>query len=420
MSLHDAMVYTLRTRPDVLITVKQREQANSQLLKAESGFYPSVLLMGEYGPERTDSPSTLFVWTPLQRSYYQVELSQNLFNGLNTYFSTRASIARVLSSAYEVNGTLQNTAFAVASVYLNIIKERELVAIARENVAAFKHTEELIAKRVNVGLGNRAELEQTQGRLAQAQSDLQGEIKRYQDAVDDYIEIVGLVPTDLHFPGDLAIDVHNKPEAIRGALTHSPSLRSLEHQISTAVAEHRAAYSPLYPNVDAVLEQFRGNNLDGIEGINYDNYAVVRLNYNLFRGGADAANIRETAQKRDETIQRMRQVRRQVIKNVSQTWNLIENSILQCEQLKVYTQKTEFVVLAFKRQYVAGRRTLVDVLNAENEAFAAKRAYVTVYYGLLIGKYQLLANIGNLVETLNLPMDPASQPKAFGWLTPDH
>jgi adhesin transport system outer membrane protein len=420
MTLEAAMAYTLRTRPDVLISIKQREQANSELLKAESSFYPSFQFNGEHGPERTQSPSTSFNWTALNRFYYQFEITQNIFNGLNTYYSTKAALARVLSSAYEVNSTQQNTAYAVAAAFLNVIREQELIAIARDNVHAFAHTEELIAKRVNTGLGNRAELEQTQGRLAQARSDLQAEIKRYQDAVDDYIEVVGLVPVDLRYKSSLDIGVHSKAQAVKKALIHNPSLRSLEHQITTAINEHKAARSPLYPNVDVVLEDFRGENLDGIQGVNNDDFAVVRANYNLFRGGADWANIKQAAQRRDETIQKMRQVRRQVVKNVSQTWNTIDNSILQKDQLKTYTEKTEFVVKAFKLQYVAGRRTLVDVLNAENEKFAAQRAYVTVYYNLLIAKYQLLANIGNLVQTLNLPFNEAAQPVTYGWLTPGH
>ena len=150
--LPSVVEYTLHTNPDVLISINQRYQSNTVFRQDIAGYMPSFDLTGETGRERTRNQNTGRVFEKLERSAYTLSLTENVFNGFQTYFNVRSDLANIASQANVVKNTSENTALAVAEVYLDVLRAKQLVAVARKNVATHLKTYRVIQKRVKKGL----------------------------------------------------------------------------------------------------------------------------------------------------------------------------------------------------------------------------------------------------------------------------
>ncbi len=406
-SLRDTVQYTLDTNPDVLISIQQRLQANQQLKHNKAEFYPVADLYGELGRERSKNFSTLQDYLSLTRSDASLSITENLFKGYQTYFNVRADLARISSAAYHVKDTSQNTALAVSEVYLNVLRTKELVAIAERNVQVHRRTFRIIAKRTVKGLSSQSDCAQAEGRYALAQSNLYTEINTAKDATASYIQVVGKPPKNLRIPAEKIPFITASPiQAAQVALKHNPAIKSARYNLYAAIAAHRATYSGDYPSFDLVLRSRRGRNIDGLVGDNFEDTAFLQLSWNLFRGGADLALQKESAYQKEEAFQEIRNAERDTIESTRLAWNELQTALQQLPKLRTHQVKSRFVVDAYTKQYVAGKRTLLDLLNVENEYFSASRAYINGKYNILLAKYRLLNSMGLLLSAFQITPSP--------------
>ena len=404
-TLHSAVQYTLDTNPDVLISIKQRLAANQRFKQNRAGFFPSLDVNGDTGKERSKNFSTFQREVSLNRRNIMATLTENVFNGYGTYFNVRADLARINSAAYNVNNTAQNTALAVAEAYLNVLRTRKLVAIARNNVKAHRRTAYMISRRVEKGISRKSELQQAQGRLALSESNLYSEINNYQDAIAMYIQVVGKEPSNLKLPTyQMRLQPLSRRRAVSIAVQRNPAISSEQYKLYAAIAAHKATYAPDYPSVDVVLSSARGKNVNGIVGDNYDDSGFVQLNYNLFRGGADMARQKETAYQKEQAFEEIHKIEREVIENTMTAWNSWQITKLRLPKLKEHMVKSRFVINAYRKQYVVGKRTLIDLLNAESEYFSANRAYIDGQFSLILSHYRLFNRMGLLLDYLKIPL----------------
>ena len=406
-SLHEEVQYTLKTNPDVLIEIKRRHEAVQVAHQSAAGYFPVLDAVAESGGDRTKNFSTGQAWADLYSSEAGATLSENIFNGFQTYFNLKADLRRIASASYAVANQSQNTALAVAEAYLNVLREKELVRIVRNNVRTHAKTTSMIKKRVDKGISRLSELRQSRGRLALARSNLLAEQNTYRDAIDTYIEVVGKKPGRLITPRiRSALLKLSKNQAVALGIKNNPSVHGADYNLYAAMADHKAAYGPGFPKVDLLLTSVRARNLNGIAGDNYQDQIELQVNYNIFRGGADWAREQETAYRKQESFEEIRKTERTVIEGVSNAWNAMIITQRQLKQLYIHKVDSKAIIGAYRKQYTLGKRTLVDLLNAENEYLSASRAYTNGKTNLLLAKFRLLNGMGELTQALHV-----TQPK---------
>ncbi len=410
IGLRDAIQYTLTTNPDVLISIEQRQQSNEIYKQDFAGYLPSFDTMGEDGSERTRNQNTSNAFENLNRKAYTLNLTENIFNGLQTYHNVRSDLANIASQAYKVNDSAQNTALAVSEVYLNVLRSQQLVAIARENVALHVKTRDMIGKREKRGLSSTSELQQTNGRLALARSDLLEQLRQLQDAKAQFLKVVGIPVASLKNPdykGHLALP-NTKQQAILNSILDNPALRASRYDLNAAIEIHQAAKSSFYPSVNIIASRTRGENIGGQVGPNDDDSLYAEANFNLFRGGADFARYKQTAYQAQEAFSNIEKTRRDVISNTEMAWNAWQTSKKNLDQLYIHQMESAKVVTAFTKQYTVGKRTLLDLLNAQSEEIRAKSNYLDGKFNILLNRYRVLANEGLLLQYFAVALPDAA------------
>ncbi len=398
-SLDYVISHTVNNNPQVLISGTERLQTDQDVVIARSPFFPSVDVEADSGRERNRNNNTLFQWRSLNRRQAGITVTQNIFNGFGDYYRTKENRFRVSAAAYNVNNTAQNIAADVVVAYLNILRERRLVQIAKRNVRVHYKTLSMIRKRGETGLGRQADVVQAEGRYALARTNLIAEQNNLQDAIANYIQVIGLPPKNLMMPH---LPPHTVPatenEALSYAMLFNPALHSAHANLVARNYQRLAAQAPFYPSLDIVLNSRRGKDLGGVNGINDDDFAILQLSWNLYRGGADLANVRKAAYEKQEAFEQIRDTQREVGQSVRLAWNAYIANEVKIPQLRIHKVKSQATVVAFRQQFEISKRTLFDLLNAENEHFSASLAYVNGQFDYIIAQYQLLNSMGKLLK----------------------
>jgi len=206
------------------------------------------------------------------------------------------------------------------------------------------------------------------------------------------------------------------PESIERAamysIEHNPSLLVSRYNIKGAQALYKQRKKDYYPTVDLEVSQFYNDNDDsrdlttrtlnrnGYDSIDDRFRARLVLNYNLFRGGADKANIQKHLSKINQEIEIKRDLKRQVIEGLDLSWNAYKMIGEQLKDLREYSQYSEETLTLYEEEYDLGRRSLLDLLASQNDVINSRSQIISAEYDLLFAKYRILDAMGLLVSAI--------------------
>ncbi|MEE9100359.1 TolC family outer membrane protein [Pseudomonas nitroreducens] len=403
-TLNQAMQKAIDYHPEIQAGVNSRLAADKQLRAAQGGYLPSVDLLGGYGREGTDSPTTRAEgndhWKTMSRGESSLRLQQMVFDGFATSSEVGRQQATVNSRAYALLGTSERTALEVAQVYTDVLRRQEMVRLAEANLKRHQQVYDQISLRSARGVGRLADQDQAEARLAQAQNNLFTEKTNLADARTNYFSVVGSEPVDLADPsglnGQLPADL---PAARRQLLENSPILRSAESDVAAAEKQYEAAKSTFYPRFDAELSRGADNNIDGDPGHNNEWQAMLRMRYNLFAGGSNKAELEAKSYQATQALDIRNNALRQLNEELGLSWNALENAREQLPIARQYVDYSTRVREAYQQQFTIGERTLLDLLDSENELFNASRRAVDLKYTELFTQYRIKATLGELLKS---------------------
>ncbi|MGH8433727.1 MAG: TolC family outer membrane protein [Pseudomonas sp.] len=404
-SLPEAMQGALDVHPEVQAAVNSRLSADYQLKAAKGGYLPRVDLLGGIGREGTDDPSSRAAgsdnhWDTLTRSESSLRLQQMVFDGFATSSEVGRQQATVNSRAYSLLSTSERTALDVAQVYLEVLKREEMVRLAEDNLQSHTRIYDQISLRSERGVGSAADRDQADARLAQARNNLITEQTNLADARTNFISVVGSAPAELSLPQGVPGQLpETLDDAKRRMLENSPVLRSAESDVAATEKQYDAAKSTFYPRFDAELSRSADNDVDGQDGHVNDWQAMLRMRYNLFAGGSNKADLESKAYQINEALDIRNNALRVLSEEVGLAWNALYNAREQKPIAAQYVDFSSRVRSSYQKQFTLGERTLLDLLDSENELFTAQRRLAEVTYTELFTQYRIKATIGELLKS---------------------
>ncbi|HYQ71111.1 MAG TPA: TolC family outer membrane protein [Gammaproteobacteria bacterium] len=405
--LSDVVKETVKSNPDVLIAGSERDTVKEQMEQARAGFFPQADITVGTGWEYSDNPTTRgggYGSRNMNRDEAEILVRQLIYDGNGTESEFERNRARVNSRAYDTFSTAEVTGLKAVEAYLNVLKSRKLVELATRNLENHQQTYDRILKRGESGVGSKADVQQALGRLALAKTNLMAEENKRQDAIAAYINVVGSTPMELEepVPPEQLLPV-SMDEAITTALDNHPRLKSAEADVDAAREQHEAAKSLFYPRVHLELSGSNNDNLDGISGTNKDAQAMIRGRYN-FTGGKDIARRQETVYQLDQAKEIRARTHRQIIESMRLSWHSYETAKSQLEYFKTHVDASKQALIAYRKQFIIGQRTLIDLLDQENEVFQANINYVNGLFTLAFSTYRILAGTGKLLWSLDVEL----------------
>ena len=408
-SIEDSIQAALATNPEIGVVAADREAIDQELRQARAEYLPSIDIRGAAGPEYTDSPATRRGFEDdddeetLLRLESQLTLTQMLFDGFATQSEVRRQTARIDSAARRVQETAEFVALDAVEAHLDVLRNRELVELARENVAQHQRILSQVGLLERRGAGSIGDVRQAESRLAEAESSLALAVGNLRDAAAFYRAVVGLPPEDLQGAVPPVADLPESEEASAAvASVTNPTVQIANADIDVATAELRGSRAGYYPNLDLELGASAGEDLDGVEGRDISAQALLVLRYNLFRGGGDIAREREAFSRLKEAREAVRVARRDAEEEARVAFNALTTARARLAALSRGVEAQRATRDIYAQQFDLGQRGLLDLLDAENELFVDRSNLVTATYTELFAVYRVLAVIGTLLDALSI------------------
>lgn len=414
-ALKDAAQKAVTNNPEVLARLHAFNAARDEVDVGRGGYFPRVDLTAGAGRERLREPG--LDARSFNRRGATISLTQMLWDGL----ATRNEVSRLghakLTRYFELLDISETTALEAGRAYYDVLRYRKLVKLAEENYVQHRSVYEQIQRKVQAGAGRRVDFEQASGRLALAESNLTTELANLHDVTARYQRLVGEIPQDNLPEAGLYKDIPvQSAEVQRNAQSRSPTIAAAVENLRAAQDDAKVRKAAFSPRVDFRLRQDWQHNLDGIDGTRNDGVAEFVLNYNLLNGGSDLARTHQFA----ERLNNAKDLRDKACRDVRQTVAIAYNDTRKLsEQLRYLDQHQTSIEKArdaYRKQFDIGQRTLLDLLDTENELFQAKRAYVNAEYDLGIAYVRTHAGMGNALAALGLTkQDTGDLPEAQNW-----
>jgi adhesin transport system outer membrane protein len=405
------------TNPEVQARWREYTGAVADGDAAKAGYKPQVDLALGVGREWKDYPGVTpsGSQTEYTRTGGSVTLTQMLFDGMFTRNEVKRLGYAKLVRYYELLEASENISLEAVKAYADVARRSELVEEARANFLEHKLTSVQIDQKARAGVARRVDLDQANGRLALAESNLLTEISNLHDVSARYLRIMGekppvKMPT---LPEGLRLNgiPSSANEAMRVGLPNSPTINAAYENVRSSQSNIETRKASYWPRVDFRIRDSWGRNVDGVDGSRRDQVAEVVLNYNLYRGGYDKARENQAVEYRFQA----RDLQEKACRDVRQTLAIAYQDVVKLDEQMGYLQthqlSTEKAMQAYRQQFDIGQRTLLDLLDTQNELFEANRAYINARYDEIIAQARTLASMGKLTAALGVgrPDQPSLQ-----------
>jgi len=374
---------------------------------------PEVNLQGWTGREYRGSTSTngSADWS---RTGYNLSLRQLLFDGFSTINDVRQLGFEKLADYYTLKATVDDLSRQATQAYLDVQRYREQVNLAQQNYNLHKDILGQISERSSSGVGRGVDEVQAQARLALAQTNLMTAAGNLNDVTQRYQRIIGQVPAEtLADAPDVESALPKAPTDFSQSVRVSPTVLAKQALVQAAERGKASAQGRFSPTLE--LRAATGRDRSDPPYINDEttqsSNVQLMATFNLFRGGADAARVRQTAAQ----TYAARDVRDYTCRNVQQELSIAWNNIVRLRQQMPFLQQHERditqVRVAYMQQFKIGQRTLLDLLDTENELFDARQALTNGIFDLRAAEYRWLALSHRILPTLGLADPYQEQPE---------
>ena len=413
LSFKDSIERAIMSNPELGARFQDFQSALEGQNVGRGALMPEINAQGWVGKEWRGSTSGA-PSTDWSRRGYSLQLRQLIFDGFSSINQVRQLGYEKLATYYELLASVDSLALEAANAHIDVLRYREMEKLARENYGMHMNILGQIQERSASGVGRGVDLEQAYGRQSLAQSNMMTEAGNLNDVLQRYRRIVGVAaPEVMQAAPSLSESIPANTTDFLPSLRASPVILAKQALYQAAESGKHVAQGRMSPTLE--FRAATGKDKSDPPGSAYrdsqSSNIQLMLSYNLFRGGADAARIRQTTAQQYAA----RDVRDYTCRNVQQdlavAWNNIERLRAQLPFLKQHELATSKVRVAYMQQFQIGQRSLLDLLDTENELFDARRALANATYDLQQAEYRWLTLSHRLVSAVGLSQPYSEQPE---------
>ncbi|USD40050.1 TolC family outer membrane protein [Vibrio sp. SCSIO 43135] len=401
-TLEQAVAITLATNPEIKSIFNEYLSKVKESDAASGAYLPSIDLDAGIGYEGISPAESLNQPdTDLTRKEATISLTQLIWDGSSTLRDIDRTAAEAESIRLQVLADAQDIALQVIQVYLDAVKATEVLALSESNLSVHKKIYKDIKRRAESGIGSTADLSQVEARIAKAHGNLLAAQNNLVDTHTQFHRLVGQQPLGLIYP---RADVSKLPLSLTDALVEAydahPVIKIANADIDSARFQYEQSKGNNYPTISFEASQSWRDDAAGDEGNSEETLAMLRLRYNLYNGGSDRDLTERSAYQLNKAKDLRDNAYRQVEEGLRLSWSALDLTLQQKNFLADHVDSASETVIAYEKQYRIGQRTLLDLLNTENELFEARKDYLDAHYSEQYAKYRVMNATGSLLDAL--------------------
>jgi len=413
VELRDAVQSALTTNPEIRQAVSNRAATEEERVQGQGLYYPRVSVEGSAGVRSLRNPTRRSIGIADQ-TLWPIEgdliVDQLVYDSGGREAEIRRQAARTDAAAARVEERSEFIALNVSRTYIDYLLQQRLVAIAQDNVTFHERLVGDLREGVAKGSISIADQQQAEERLQAARTRVTQAREDLDTAAITFRTLTGIPVDSVSMPPDLSQCMPaSLQEAEALARQNNPRVHEAMADLATAREEIRAARADLGPRLNLEGRARAGHDIDGFAGRTTDLQALAVLRWTLYNGGTKEANVREQQRRADEVHGRLFERTRSAEEDVRTAWSRLQNQTALSNELEAQSRITDDVLLSYREQFNIGRRSLLDVLDAQNTRYNVQAQTQTAQLAKLYAQYRVLAAENRLVECLGVQVPVAAR-----------
>ena len=408
VDLRSAVQSALQSNPEIRQAVHNREATMEELNQARGLWHPRVDLRASAGLRELRNPSRRRIGLGdelLKPVEGELVLDQLLVDAGGRNAEIRRQASRTDAAAARIEERSEFVALNISRNYIDYLLQQRLVAIAEDNVAFHEKLAGDLRQGVQQGSISIADQQQAEERLQSARARVTEAREDLETAAIAFQTLTGMPIDSVSVPPDLSAQVPaTLADAEALARDNNPRVQEAIADLSTAREVIRSARSDVGPRLNAEARARVGNDVDGFAGNTRDLQANLVLRWTLTNGGIKEANVREQQRRADEAHARLFETQRRAEEDARSAWSRLQNQQRLVGELENQSRISDDLLLSYREQFNVGRRSLLDVLDAQNTRQNVQAQAETARMSRLFAQDRVLAAANKLVEALGVDM----------------
>lgn len=405
-SMQEAIAVAVNSNPEVAQAQYNKEAIQFERKQAQGLFLPRVDVETSAGIRRLENSTRRSLGIANQELYpleAQAHGEWTLFDFGSRKGELLRQSARVDGASLRVVERSEYIGLQVARQYLDVMLQQRIVAASTDNVSFHQLLVNDLATGVSQGSISIADQQQAEERLqaamvrqAEAEQSLEEAKIKLGRLTGLQIESVALPPTlETNLPGSV-------DEAVGLVRTNNPLVKEAAADVDAANAQASSVRADGYPRFGVDVTGRIGDDVDGFRGKTTDVQGRVFMRWNIFNGGISRANYQEMVRRASEARYKLYEVSREAEEDVRIAWSTLRTQQRVSDQLARESQVSDDLLLSYRSQFNVGRRSLLDVLDAQNTRYSVQTRLETARFSTIFARYQILASTNRFLTGLDV------------------
>jgi len=398
-TLRDALLGAYKTNPTLQAARANQRAVDEDVPINRAAGLPSVSGTASYSEQiRETTPDPLGLY-PDRQLTGSVTLGVPIYSGGAVRNSVKAAKTRVIAGQADLRATESSLFSQVVAAYMDVILDEAIVGLSANNVDVLDVNLQATSDRFEIGDLTRTDVAQSQARLALAQGDLRTARANLIASREQYIQLVGKAPEDLQPPPPLPGLPAEVEDAVAAALENNPDLIAARERAKASGYDIEVAGAGRLPRLELFTSgdysDTLGSDPGNVSAYNNTSASVgVRATIPIFQGGLPAAQERQAQARASQALEQEIGAERDVIAQVRAAYSSWQasNAIIASTQSAV--EAAELSLEGVRAENTVGNRTILDILNAEQELLSARVQLVTARRNAYVAGFTLLAAMG--------------------------
>lgn len=404
-SLRDVVAKAVTTSPSVEAADANRRATAMELRQAEGRLFPKVDLDADVGKERIDRPQGFAADVNDQwrtRRQVGVSVSQIVFDGWERCNEIYRNEARVSAAAFRVSARSEIVALDAVEAYIDVRRHRRVIGIAEESLKNHRAILSRVREQAKAGKISQSDVTQAEERVAATEAGVERVRQSLMEAEAKFKRVVGEAPGSLDAPGYPPGVPTTRSAALEAGASNSPLVAAAGADTEVARLAFEQSKSALYPTVSVEMRGLEGEDIGGTPGLDRELNARLVLRWNIFDGLITRHRRIEfaerVAQASAEESERLRLVQEEIDRALAA---YLANG-RRLVPLRTQARLANSVVTSYETEYGLSKRSLLELLDAENARFNAAADVANTEALHVFSAYRILAGMGGLLKVLDI------------------
>lgn len=396
-TLQDAIASAYKYNPQLDAERARLRALDEEVARANSGYRPRISASADAGYRNVETKPTSTSAGETHPRNLQITGQQTLFDGFQTPNAVREAEAGVRAGRETLRLIEQQVLLDTVTSYVDVVRDTAIVRLRENNVNVLSRELNATRDRFRVGEVTRTDVAQAEARRAAAVSALDLAKANLRTSRGNYERTVGRPPVNLSEPRPhTRLIPRSLEEAIGVSRQQNPNVIAALYREQGARSTVDRLWGQFLPTVTVDVTQTEAYDPSVTTDRTSTTAITGRVNVPLYQGGATDAQVRQAKHTHVSRIQEIEQNRAQVQATVVQFWSQLEAAKAQLDSDNAQVTAARTALTGVREEEKVGQRTLLDVLNAEQELLNAEVNLVTTKRNLVVASYSVLNSIGRL------------------------